>query len=96
MGRKEVQYIQDGAQSTRKKDSTKSCPTLATPWTADCQAPLSMGFSHEHWSGLPFFSQGHLPNPGIETTSPTLQVDSLPAELCGKPYTHTRELPIKD
>ena len=32
-----------------------SCPTLATPWTADCQAPLSMGFSRqEHWSGLPF------------------------------------------
>ena len=27
----------------------------ATPWTAACQAPLSMGFSRqEHWSGLPF------------------------------------------
>ena len=23
---------------------TKSCPTLVTPWTADCKAPLSMGF----------------------------------------------------
>ena len=23
----------------------KSCPTLATPWTVVCQAPLSMGFS---------------------------------------------------
>ena len=23
----------------------KSCPTLATPWTVACQAPLSMGFS---------------------------------------------------
>ena len=23
----------------------KSCPTLATPWTAACQAALSMGFS---------------------------------------------------
>ena len=34
---------------------TKSCPTLATPWTVACQAPLSMGFSRqEHWSGLPF------------------------------------------
>ena len=32
-----------------------SCPTLATPWTAACQAPLSMGFSRqEYWSGLPF------------------------------------------
>ena len=34
---------------------TKSCPTLAIPWTVACQAPLSMGFSRqEYWSGLPF------------------------------------------
>ena len=34
---------------------TKSCPTLATPWTVAHQAPLSMGFSRqEYWSGLPF------------------------------------------
>ena len=27
---------------------------LATPWTAACQAPPSMGFSRqEHWSGVP-------------------------------------------
>ena len=33
----------------------KLCPTLATPWTITCQAPLSMGFSRqEYWSGLPF------------------------------------------
>ena len=33
----------------------KLCLTLATPWTAACQAPLSMGFSRqEYWSGLPF------------------------------------------
>ena len=33
----------------------KPCPTLVTPWTAACQAPLSMGFSRqEYWSGLPF------------------------------------------
>ena len=33
----------------------KSCPTLATPWTIACQAPLLMGFSRqEYWSGLPF------------------------------------------
>ena len=29
--------------------------------------------------------QGSLPNPGIEPSSPTLQADSLPAELSGKP-----------
>ena len=28
-----------------------------------------------------------LPNPGIELGSPALQVDSLPAELSGKPLT---------
>ena len=31
------------------------------------QAPLSMGFSRQDsWSGLPFPSPGHLPDPGIE------------------------------
>ena len=29
--------------------------------------------------------QGSLPNPGIELRSPTVQVDSLPAEPPGKP-----------
>ena len=29
--------------------------------------------------------QGNLPNPGIESRSPTLQADSLPAELPRKP-----------
>ena len=61
---------------------TKSCLTLATPWTVACQAPLSMGFSRqEYWSGLPFPSPGDLPDPGIEPMSPTLQEDSLLAEL---------------
>ena len=33
---------------------------FATPWTAACQALLSMGFSRqEHWSGLPFPSPMH-------------------------------------
>ena len=32
-----------------------------------------------------FPSLGDLPNPGIEPRSPTLQVDSLPAEPQGKP-----------
>ena len=34
-----------------------------TPWTAACQAPLSMEFSRqEYWSGEPFPSPGDLPN----------------------------------
>ena len=52
---------------------TKSCPTLATPWTVVCQAPLSMRFSkQEYQSGLPFPSPGYLPDPGIEPGSPAL------------------------
>ena len=42
------------------------------------QAPLSMRFSRkEYWSGLPFPSPGDHPNPGIQSRSPALQVDSL-------------------
>ena len=64
----------------------KSCPTLVTPWSVTCQAPLSMGFSNqEYGSGLPFPSPGDLPNPGIKHRSPALQADSLLTELQGKP-----------
>ena len=67
-------------------------PDSETPWTAAHQAPLSMRFSRQgYWSGLPFPSPGDLPNAGIEPRSPTLQADSLLAELQGKP---TREAPI--
>ena len=65
---------------------TKSCLTVATPWTVACQAPLSMGFSRqEYWSGLPFPSLGDLPGPGMELGSSALQADSLLTELRGKP-----------
>ena len=50
------------------------------------QGPLSMGFSRqEYWSGLPFPSPGHLPDPGIEPRSPALQADALTSEPPGKP-----------
>ena len=39
----------------------------------------------KYWSGWPFPSPGDLPNPGIESRSPELQVDSLPSESPGKP-----------
>ena len=46
----------------------------------------SMEFSRpEDCSRQPFPSPGDLPNPGIETRSPALQAESLPAELPGKP-----------
>ena len=68
------------------RQCTKSCPTLVTPWTVACQAPLSTGFSRqEYWSGLPFPSPGDLPDPGIEIRSPSLQADSLPTGVGGRP-----------
>ena len=60
--------------------------SFATPWTVAHEAPLSMGFSRqEYWSGLPFLPPGDLPDPGIESMSPALQVNSLPVEPPGKP-----------
>ena len=48
-----------------------------TPWTVACQTPLSIGFPRqEYWSGLPIPSPGELPDPGIKSASPALQVDS--------------------
>ena len=62
-------------------------PLFATPWTVAHQAPLSMEFPrHKYWNGLPFPSQGHLPDPGTEPLSPALQADSLAIELHGKPH----------
>ena len=58
---------------------------FVTPWTVAYQAPPSMGFSRqEYWSGLPFPSPGHLPDPRIEPGSPTLQADALTSEPPGK------------
>ena len=47
---------------------TKSCLTLATPWTVACQAPLCMGFfRQEYWSGLPSPSPGESSQPRDRT-----------------------------
>ena len=46
-----------------ESEVAQSCPTLATPWTAAYQAPLSMGFSRQkYWSGVP------LPSLKLETS----------------------------
>ena len=54
---------------------------FATPCTVARQAPLPMGFPRqESWSELPFPPPGHLPDSGIEPTSPAasaLQAESL-------------------
>ena len=59
--------------------------SFATPWTVAHEAPLSMGFSRqEHWSGLPFFPPGDLPDPGIEPVCPALTGGFFMAESPGK------------
>ena len=68
---------------------SKLCPTLATPRTIACQAPLSMGFSRqEHWSGLPVPPAGIFPTQGLNPhLLPLLhwQAGSLPLVPPGKP-----------
>ena len=57
----------------------QSCLTLCVTRPVIHQVPLFMGFfRQEYWSGLPFPSQGDLPDPGVEPGSPTLQADPLP------------------
>ena len=49
------QYLVD---CMRASSVAQLCLTV-TPWTAACQAPLSMGFSRQdYWSGLHFLLQG--------------------------------------
>ena len=58
------------------------CTIFATPWIVARQAPLSMGLSRqEYWSGLPFPSPGHFPNPGTKPGSRALQADALSSDL---------------
>ena len=50
--------------------SLQLCLTLCDPM--DCSPPGSSVhgiFRQEYWSGLPFPSQGYLPDPGIEPVS---------------------------
>ena len=75
---------------------TKSCATLAIPWTITCQAPLSMRSSRqEYGSGLPFPSPGDPPDAGIEPKSPALQADYLPSEPPEKPNNENNPIKIR-
>ena len=60
---------------------TQSCPTLCKPMNYTVHGILQARIL----GGKPFPSPEDLLNPGIEPRSPTLQVDSLPAEPQGKP-----------
>jgi len=52
-----------------------------------------MGFlRQEYWSRLPFPSPGHLPNPGIEPTSPSFAGVFFTTEPPGKPMVNLLEV----
>jgi len=68
---------------------------FGTPWTVACQTPLPMGLSQqEFWSGLPCFSPGDLPNPGVEPmslASPALAGGFFTTEPPGNPKQHLQK-----
>ena len=58
-----------------------------TPWILAHQIPLAMEILQARileWVAMPSLKR-NLPNPGIESRSPALQVDYLPSEPPGKP-----------
>ena len=56
------------------------------PWTVALQAPPSMEYSRqEYWSGWPFPSPSHLPNPGIEFVCPELAGRFFTTKPPGRP-----------
>ena len=59
----------------------QSCLTLCDPIDYTAHGILQARILE--W--VAFLSPEELPNPGIESRSPTLQVDSLPTEPPGKP-----------
>ena len=79
--------------------------SFATPQTVAFQAPLSMGFSRQYWSGLSFPSPGDLLDPGIKPASPDACVDDLahfqpcashdlpPGTGCSHPYLYQNARP---
>ena len=57
-------------EGEKKVKSLSHVQLFVTSWTVAHQASVSMGFpKQEYWSGLPFLSPGHLPDPGTETAS---------------------------
>ena len=61
--------------------------SFAIPWTLACQTPPSIGFPRqEHWSGLPFPSPGHFPDPRIKPESLALAGGFFTTEPLGKPF----------
>ena len=61
----------------------QSCPTLCDPTDYTVHGILQARILE--WVAVPFFKGSSQPRIGTEPRFPTLQADSLPAELPGKP-----------
>ena len=78
-----MKILTDVILGTVKVKVIQSCLTLCDPMDY-----IVSGIHQARileWVAFPFSRD--LPNPGIEPTSPALQVDYLPAEPQGKPIT---------
>ena len=64
---------------------SKSCLTLAAPWTELARLLCPWHFPQEYWSVLPFPSPGGLLNPGVEPAFPALAGRFFTAQPSGKP-----------
>ena len=80
-----IEFYENGWSLLFAVQSLSCVQLFATPGTAACQAPRSVGFPRqEYWGGLPFPSPGDLPDPGIEPTSPAFSGGFLTTELAGR------------
>ena len=66
-----------------RNEVAQSCPTLCDPMDYTVHGILQARVWEWEWVAFPFSRD--LCDPGMEPGSPALQVDSLPAELPGKP-----------
>ena len=62
----------------------QSCLTLWDPMDYSPPGSTAHGIFLQNWSGLPCLSPGHLPDPGIEPTSPASAGRFFTAEPLGK------------
>ena len=68
------------------------CPTLCEPMDYTVHGILQARILE--W--VAFSSPGDLPNPRIKPRSPTLQMDSLPAETQGKPIISSSDIILQN
>ena len=68
-----------------EREVTQSCPTLCDPVVCSLPGSSTHGLFKARILEWVVVSPGDLPDPGIESRSPALQADALPAEPPGKP-----------